>query len=176
VILSVDGKRVDYVGQLQEQIAFRRAGDVVSLEVARKGGARTTIRVPVQATSEDAPAADRGTSSPERRDDRASVPSLGISAAPLDDVTARRLGVPADARGVVVTEVDDGSPAASRLADPQSGGPDIITAVEGKAVRTPGELRDALSAQHNGDVVTLSVYNAPSKTRRIERVRLGAAE
>ena len=39
-------------------------------------------------------------------------------------------------------------------------------------MRTPGELRDALSHYTAGDVVTLRVYNARTQTRRIERVRL----
>ena len=43
VIVSVDGQPVQYVGQLQQRIAFRKPGDVVSVEVARKGGVRKTF-------------------------------------------------------------------------------------------------------------------------------------
>ena len=49
VVIAVDGQPVDYVSQLQEKVAFRRAGETVALEVARKGGARATVRVPLQA-------------------------------------------------------------------------------------------------------------------------------
>ncbi|HEX9105689.1 MAG TPA: trypsin-like peptidase domain-containing protein, partial [Longimicrobiales bacterium] len=73
VIVSVDGRPVEYVAQLQEAVAFHRAGDVVTLEVARKGGARVTVRVPVQRTPDEradaraalqpeAPRAERGAS------------------------------------------------------------------------------------------------------------------
>ena len=48
VIVAVDGKRVDYVAQLQEAIAFRKPGDVASVEVARKGGKHETLRVALQ--------------------------------------------------------------------------------------------------------------------------------
>src|SRR5207244_3364220 len=48
IIVAVDGKPVEYVGQLQQQIAFRRPGDVVKVEVARKGGAHKTLDVRLQ--------------------------------------------------------------------------------------------------------------------------------
>ena len=54
VIVAVDGEPVDYVGQLQERIAFREPGSVVALEVARRDGARATVRVELRA--ERAPA------------------------------------------------------------------------------------------------------------------------
>src|SRR5829696_8849250 len=38
VIISVDNKPVERVGQLQQVIGFRKPGDVVKVEVARKGG------------------------------------------------------------------------------------------------------------------------------------------
>jgi S1-C subfamily serine protease len=69
--------------------------------------------------------------------------------------------------------VNESSPASGRLADSESGGPDVILAVEGTAVRTVDELRNALRDRKPGEIVTLRVYNAPSKVRRVERVRLG---
>jgi hypothetical protein len=41
-------------------------------------------------------------------------------------------------------------------------------------VRTPEELRAALGHAKAGEVVSLRIYNVPSKSRRIERVRLTA--
>jgi serine protease Do len=49
VIISVDGHPVDYVAQLQEAIAFRKPGETVEVEVARKGGQRATFRIPLAA-------------------------------------------------------------------------------------------------------------------------------
>jgi S1-C subfamily serine protease len=93
-----------------------------------------------------------------------------------DAAMARGLELPSDVHGVMVVEVDDTSPAAGRLLTPQTGGPDVILSVEGTPVRTPPELRDAIRARKPGDIVTLRVYNVPSNTRRVERVRLGAGE
>jgi len=173
VIVAVDGTPVDYVSQLQERVAFRKAGTVVALEVARKGGARATVRVPLQAVTDGAARTARA-AAPATGDDveRAPVRGLGIQVAPLDAATAQQLQLPADARGVLVAGVEDGSPASGRLAEPGNGGPDVIVALEGAAVRTPDELRAALGRHDAGDVVTLRVYNAQAKVWRVERVRI----
>jgi serine protease Do len=176
VIIGIDGKRVDYVAQLQEAIAFRSPGDVATVEVARKGGKRVTLRVPLQRVSETQ-VASAGRSDDASSDDGArgsSAPALGVKVAPVDAATAQQLQLPSDVRGVIVTDVDEGTSASSHLATPDNGGPDVILSVEDTPVRTPEELRAALGHAKAGEVVSLRVYNVPSKTRRIERVRLTA--
>jgi S1-C subfamily serine protease len=73
---------------------------------------------------------------------------------------------------VIVADVRQGGPAFEQVAGPQNGGPDIITAIEGKAVTSPADLRQAIKAAKPGDIVSLQLFNSQSKTRRIERVRL----
>ncbi len=173
VIVAVDGRPIDYVAQLQEAVAFHKAGELVTLEVARKGGARVALRVPVQRTP-DVRADTRAAAAPSapRPDRAATLESLGVTVAPADGAAARQLQLPADVRGVLVTGVSDSSPAATHLATPSTGGPDVILSVEGTPVQTPEALRQALARAGRGAVVTLDVYNVPSKTHRIERVRL----
>jgi len=175
VIIAVDGKQVDYVAQLQEMIAFRHPGDVVNVEVARKGGQRVTLRIPLQsaggAAAADSHAKDNGNTGGANG---AAMHALGASVTNVDAATARQLHLPSDAaHGVLVTGVQDGSAAASHLFTPDEGGPDIIVSVEGTAVHSPEELRAALSHDKTGDIVSLRVYNAQAKSHRIERVRLG---
>ncbi|HEY2026945.1 MAG TPA: PDZ domain-containing protein [Gemmatimonadaceae bacterium] len=174
VIISVDGKRVDYVAQLQEAIAFRSAGEVVPVEVVRKGGRHLTVRVPLQRVSETrtASADNSGNATSNDGGRGSSAPALGVKVAPVDAATARQLQLPSDARGLVVLDVDDGSSASSHLATPDNGGPDMILSVEGKDVHSPEELRAALGQVKSGEIVSLRVYNVPAKTRRIERVRV----
>ena len=176
VIISIDGKRVDYVAQLQEAIAFRSPGDVASVEVARKGGKRTSVRVPLQRIG-GGEVESAGRTMESRPDDRGngttSAPKLGVKVAPVDAATARQLQLPGDLAGVVVTEVEEGSSASSHLDAPQTGGPDVILSVDETVVRTPDDLRAALGRVKAGDVVSLRVYNVPAKSKRIERVRLG---
>jgi serine protease Do len=172
VIVSVDGKPVDYVAQIQEAIAFRKPGDVVSVEVARKGGQHATIRVPLQRVSGEvvvSKASDEASSDDEKG---SSMHKLGVSAAAIDAATAQRLQLPSSVHGVLVTDVQDGSSAATHLATPSTGGPDIILSVEDTPVQTPDQLRAALANVKSGDVVSLRVYNVPAKSSRIERVRV----
>ena len=99
---------------------------------------------------------------------------LGVTVTPLTPALSERLELRNEVTGVVITDVDQAGPAAERLfAQPNEGGPDIITAVNGRAVRTEAELRDALRNAGAGKVVSLDIYNSRSDARRIERVRLG---
>ena len=98
---------------------------------------------------------------------------LGISVEPVTADVAQQLQVPADARGLIVTDVTPGGPAWEVLYDdPQRGGPDIIMSIEGKTVRTEAELRKALQAEKPGSVVTLRIFNPRAQARRVERIKL----
>jgi serine protease Do len=176
VIVSVDGKQVDYVAQLQEMIAFRNPGDVVNVEVARKGGQRTTLRVPLQRVGDERTAEAASGSTSGDNGKGASMHALGVSVQALDAATARQLQIPATVHGVIVSGVQDGSSAASHFATPGNGGPDVILSVEGTTVQSPEQLRDAIAKVKSGDIVTVRVYNVPSKSRRIERVRIGMTQ
>jgi putative serine protease PepD len=57
-----------------------------------------------------------------------------------------------DGEGVVITEVADGSPAAS--AGLQEG--DVITAIDGDEVASAMALRSAILAKESGDEITVS--------------------
>jgi serine protease Do len=177
VIISVGGRPVDYVAQLQEAIAFRKPGEVVAVEVARKGGARSTIRVPLQRVAEERTASTRTESGaePRRRETGSTpVPSLGVTVAPASSEAVRELELPPDVKGLVVMDVAESSGASGRLATPQTGGPDVILSVEGTPVTSAESLRSALSGAKAGDIVSLRVYNVQAKNRRVERVRLGS--
>ncbi|HEY9016034.1 MAG TPA: trypsin-like peptidase domain-containing protein, partial [Gemmatimonadales bacterium] len=176
VIIAVDGKPVERVGQLQQVIGFRKPGEVVKVEVARKGGVRKTVSVKLQALNEQPQlaSADEG----EPNDDSASGGSamnrLGVSVEPVTAEIAQQLQLPSNVRGLVVTDVTPGGPAWETLYDdPQRNGPDIIMSVEGKPVRTEAELRNALKAEKPGSIVTLGIYNPRAQGRRVERIKLG---
>jgi serine protease Do len=175
IIITVDGKPVEYVGQLQQRIAFRKPGETVKVEVARKGGVRKTYDVRLQTLPGAAAVADRRTGNDFGGADEvgAAMGKLGVTVAPVtrDDVARFDLG-PAQ-RGLLVTDVTAGGPAWGELVDPDRGGPDIILEIEGQPVKTTAELRDALKAMKPGDIVSLRVYNTQAKNRRVERIRLG---
>jgi serine protease Do len=174
IIVAVDGKPVEYVGQLQQVIGFRKPGEVVKVDVARKGGARKTFDVKLQALN-DAPqvAAGEGPSAPGGDSAGGTAMNrLGISVEPVGPDAAAELQLPANTAGLIVTDVTPGGPAWEVLYDdPQRGGPDIILSIEGKPLRTEGDLRKALLAEKPGSIVTLRILN-PRAGRRVERIRL----
>src|SRR5713101_8882669 len=180
IIVAIDGKPVEYVGQLQQQVGFRKPGDVVQVEVARKGGVRKTFAVKLQPLQDAPQVADAGsdggdTNNPAAGGSGLVARRLGISVQPVTPAIAQELQLPADARGLLVSDVTPGGPAWDVLADEQRGGPDILLSVEGKPVKTKADLDAALKAEKPGSVVTLRVYNPRQQGRRVERIRLGDA-
>jgi serine protease Do len=179
IIVAVEGKPVEYVGQLQQVIGFRKPGDVVKVEVARKGGVRKTFNVKLQPLNDSPQVA----SADEEMSDSGETPGgtamnrLGISVEPVSPEAAQELQLTPDTRGLIVTDVTPGGPAWEVLFDdPQRGGPDIILSVEGKTVRTEADLRKALQAEKPGSIVTIRVYNPRAQRRRVERIRLGDSQ
>jgi serine protease Do len=177
IIVAVDGKPVEYVGQLQQIIGFRKPGEVAKVEVARKGGVRKTVNVKLQELN-DAPqvaSADSNGGPDPASAEGVAMNRLGISVEPVSPDAAVELQLPTDTRGLIVTDVVPGGPAWEVLLDdPQRGGPDIILSIEGKAVRTEADLRKALMAEKPGSIVSLRIYNARAQNRRVERIRLGS--
>jgi serine protease Do len=177
IIVSVDGKPVEYVGQLQQQVAFRKAGEVVKVEVARKGGVRKAMAVRLQEVASTRELAGRssGSSNEADSDDSSatSIDLLGLTVQPLDQDAVQRFELASDQRGLLVTGVAPGGPSYGEVADPDNGGPDILLEVEGKPVKTTADLKQALKSYKADDIVSLRLYNAQAKTKRIERIRLG---
>jgi serine protease Do len=179
IIVAIDGKPVEYVGQLQQQVAFRKAGEKVKVEVARKGGVRKTYEVRLQelpAAREvaSAGAEDRAGTDGDADGTTANINLLGLTVQPVDQDAARELDLGPEQRGLIVTAVTPGGPAQGEVAEPNNGGPDILLSVEGKAVKGTGDLRQVLKNYKAGDIVTLKLYNTRAKTNRIERIRLAA--
>jgi serine protease Do len=177
IIIAVDGKPVEYVGQLQQQVGFRKAGEKVKVEVARKGGVRKTIEVRLQEVNQPrelaAGSGSDNSDSDSINDRAASIDLLGLTVQPLDQDAMQQFDLPSGQRGVVVIGVAPGGPSYGEVAEPDAGGPDIILELEAKAVKTPADLRQALKDYKAGDIVSLRIYNTQAKTRRIERIRLG---
>jgi serine protease Do len=174
IIITVDGKPVEYVGQLQQRIGFRKPGETVKVEVARKGGVRKTYEVKLQAMPGATAVAGRSSAAEGETDAAAAAMGrLGVTVAPVSREDAARFELTAAQRGLVVTDVTAGGPAWGELVDADRGGPDIILEVEGKPVKTPAELREMLKGMKPGEIVSLRVYNTQAKNRRVERIKLG---
>ena len=178
IIVAVDGKPVEYVGQLQQQIAFRKAGETVKVEVARKGGVRRTLDVRLQEVAAPKQTADRSSdqsndASKSSDEAAASIDLLGLTVQPVDQDAVQQFELAPDQRGLLVTGVIPGGPSYGEVADPDQGGPDIILSVEGKPMKSVADLKQALKGFKKDDIVSLRIYNTQAKSRRIQRIRLG---
>jgi serine protease Do len=174
IIVAVDGKPLQYVAQLQQAVGFRRPGETVEVEVARRGGVRKTYRVRLVAMDETLASEDEGNDDrPGSENQPENMGLLGASVAPMNAQFRESYEIPSNVNGLVVTSVDPNSTAAETLnsADDR-GGPDVIVAVEGKSVRTEADLQAALRAVGAGKIVTLRVYSVPAGQFGIKRLRL----
>jgi serine protease Do len=174
IILSIDGNRVDYVAQLQQEIGFREPGDEVRVELARKAGERETVTVrlaeldtePQLAQVEDSP-------SDEPESTAKAMESLGVTVEPVSARVAEMFNLNAEDRGLLVVDVQPGGPAWDRIFVGRQAA-DIIVAVEDKPVRTEGELQRALTTAGPGSIVSLEVISASAggAARRLVRIKL----
>ena len=178
VILSVDGRPIYRTGQLQQEIGFRKPGDEVKIEVARKGGVRKVFTVKLDALDETVAASqdsDADSTSSDSGTDQPAGSTQSLLGARVQTVTndlAGQLNLPSGVRGVLITDITPGGPAFdARLTEPGGGTADVITAVEDRQVRTESELASALRAAGPGAIVTLHIYRI-GLGDFIERVQL----
>jgi S1-C subfamily serine protease len=86
-------------------------------------------------------------------------PYLGIRYVPLNPAIAVQLGTSAT-QGVVVAQVEPGSPAARAGLQPR----DVITAVDGRPLAGESDLAEAINAHKPGDAVSLTVLRGGQQT------------
>jgi serine protease Do len=174
VIVEIDGRPVEYVAQLQQIVGFKRPGERVRLTVVRKGGARSTVTVALGAREDDVQTVARAESAEDAKRPPFEA-KLGISVEPISDEVATRVGLSESQRGLVITAVDPGGPAADKGLVPRQ----IITHLNDERVRSVAELRQILGSVKRGDIVSLRIFLPPadpSLPGQSVVVRLPAAE
>jgi len=110
VIVSFDGKMIDKMRDLPRIVAETEIGATVPVKVIRNGKS-----MEVQVTLGELEKAELvGITNDEAAGDTESFDRLGFAVENLTAELAAELGLDADARGVVVTEVAEGGPAAAK--------------------------------------------------------------
>lgn len=171
VIVEVDGKPVTSARELQQVILRKKVGQKVGLKVWRRGvkeGSYRNIEVATEELPQNPSIAAPG------RPPRRSVPTepapggapqqpslAGLEVQDVSPEVARELGVPGG--GVIVTNVEPGSPAA--LAGLQRR--DVITAIGPEAVRDAKSFADALGRVGAGEAAVLMIERGGKKTYAI---------
>lgn len=143
VILSVDGVPVSDPDEFGYRFATKALGGVAQLDVLRKGN---HVSVPVKLIS-----------APETtpRDETVlagASPLAGATVANLSPAVAEALGMPLDAAGVVITDVEDGSAAANFGFQKK----DVIQVLNGQKVTDPKALNTLVQDQRRLWRITIS--------------------
>ena len=144
VIKSFNGQPVGDINALRNRVADTTPGTSASLVVIRDGGERTLTVKLAEASPEKSARRD----SDDPAGDKA---ALGVSVAPLTPELARSAGLPRDARGLLVQDVDPNGRAAD--AGIQAG--DVIQEVNRKPVETVEDLRSAVRMSSNKPALVL---------------------
>jgi serine protease Do len=156
VVLEFDGKEITQMRGLPRIVAETETGKTADVVVWRKGK-EVTLKVQVGELTEEAE--QKTLASLEAPPSAsATIDLLGLKLSAITDELRAQHQIPADAEGVVVTEVAQTGPAAEK--DMRPG--DVIAEVDQKAVSTPEEVGQRVkAAQDNGyRVVTLLVNRA----------------
>ncbi|HEX2077985.1 MAG TPA: Do family serine endopeptidase [Longimicrobium sp.] len=150
VIVAVDGRPVQRVGQFQRMIATRRPGETVTLEVIRYGDReRFQVRLAEAPNAAEPAREDRAQAEPAAE----SSTRLGVAVAPLTPELAQRYQIQGQTQGLVVTDVETYS-AAARYGLREG---TRILAVDGQAVADVATFRRLVERKRPGEVVSLRV-------------------
>ena len=151
VVLKVDGKDVTRDQTLSFIVANLPPGKRINLEILRDGQRQTLAATIGRRPSEDELAAQLfnpdedqsplGQQSPGQSEGLVQR-ALGLSTVPLTPQIGGQLGLPADTRGVVVTDVDPNADAAQKGLTRGT----VIVAANGRPIGTVADLESVITA------------------------------
>ena len=162
VILKFDGKDVTTMRGLPKLVAQAQIGKAVEVEVLRQGQKKTltiTVGMLDDEDSRPEPAADESKDSTPPP----ATSVLGLTLSPLSDEMRSRFGFDAKVNGMLVTEIDPSSAAASKNIRPG----DVITEAQQEPVREMKDIEAAIEKvkKSGGKSVLLLVEDAKGDTR-----------
>jgi serine protease Do len=173
LIVSVDDRPMDSNDQLIQEISGRQPGSVARLTVIRNGREQqVSVKLaerPGRESRGTAQAPDGGTRPEKQNQGTAPTPDgLGLTVRELDRDTARRLGIPGELRGVVVSKVE-----------PMSGAFDagiergwIVLEINREPVVSAPEFWHLVEDARAGDVLTLFLYVPDLAQRTLRTIRI----
>jgi serine protease Do len=145
VVLTFDGKSVDDMRHLPRIVAETGINKDVDIQLWRDGKT-VTVRAKVGELPDEEQTADKG----QEKQDKGSkpeaaqlaVPGLGFSVSAITQTLRERYDLPADAKGVVVTEVK----ASGAAADKGLRAGDLVLEAMQESIKTPADLVNKVAA------------------------------
>lgn len=160
VIVAIDGKPVERLGQLQRLVAQHRPGDRVAVKAVRYG---REMDFTIQLT--EAEIGDRIARA--RRPAPPAADGIGLELSDATGALARRCELN-QAQGVVVTDVEEFSAADRKRVDTC----DRVTAIGREPVTTARQAESKLRAAESGTIVSLTLLGRDGRSTRIANVRV----
>ncbi|MCF8466442.1 MAG: PDZ domain-containing protein, partial [Sneathiella sp.] len=136
VILKFDGEKVTEPRELSRLVAATKVGTEVTVELWRNG--KTMEKSVVLGELEKAETAMANGSKGGSESSGATVGVLGMELGAINDTVREQLGLGADVKGVVVTDVDPASEAAEKGIQPG----DILIEVQLEPVASPEQVKE----------------------------------
>jgi serine protease Do len=149
VIVEVNGKPINDSRELRLMVSSMAPGAQINMRVLHNGQTRgVTLTLAELPTKETASATTREKPAPPEPPGQ---PRIGIAVTELTADLARRLNLPPETKGVVIADVEDGSPAAE--AGLQAG--DVIQEVNRKPVHNMAEFQSQISGRGSEPILLL---------------------
>ncbi len=155
VVTNIDGRTIESYNQLSRTIAMYPPGAKLAIGFLRDGKPMQ-LQVAVAERDDDGTVVARGTR-PKKGAPAGEIGPLGLTVGKVTAEAARAAGLPS-AEGVLVTEVERGSAAAS--AGVAVG--DVILELNRKRVRSPADFAAASKAVRPGEMVLLRIQRGES--------------
>jgi serine protease Do len=169
VILRFNGQEVREMRNLPRIVADTAVGSQAPVVVWRDGAERT-LTVTVAELPSDQAAASAQTPAPEARPQTLELAGLGLKIGPITPEARERFSLRPESRGVVITEVSPGSPAAERELRPG----DVIVEVQQERVNTPQEVQERLATLRRQNRATALLLIESAQGQRWVPLRLAA--
>ncbi|REJ78783.1 MAG: DegQ family serine endoprotease [Acidobacteria bacterium] len=157
IIKKIAGEEVEDDNFLRNKVAGTLPGTTVKLTILRDGKEQQVDVRLGEFKTETAGSEERGAQEP-RTEEPNDGGKLGISLSPLTPEAAERLNIPTEVRGLVITEVDQGGPAAEKGL--RRG--DVIVEINRELVGTLSEARTAIAK--SGDRAVLLLVSRRGQT------------
>ena len=150
VITAIDGETVEDGNALRNKVAGTQPGTEITLTVLR-GGDEIEIKATLDARTPRKSEKPEPASEKDKEEDAEPSGKMGLSLQPLTPELARRMNIPDEVKGLIVTDVDPGGPAAEKGI--RRG--DVIMEVNRKLVATLDDVRSALKESGDKPVLFL---------------------
>lgn len=147
IIVRYSGKKIEDTRHLRNLVAATAPNEKVDITVLRDGKERT-----FKATVGELPPG-KGEGEGDSEESKSTSSDLGLSVAPLTAANAKQYNLDENDKGVVVTDVDHGSPAADAELRPG----DLITEVDRQPVTSVDEFQEALAKAKEKDSLLILV-------------------